>query len=211
MLAAAAVEVSSFSSSCYTPPITSTTNDSLGFVCLFVVFVGILNFDHFTTLCQQLRQQIFIWNMKYLLRFRAKSPEIWKNEELDLKICRPCVTIQHLVRSGSVTVFTFITDCFIGITDEILPFHHSPIFPTYRHYWFHNGWMQRYRTGFALFRDQVGFALFPTQICKRAGFPTKICTFGTRSSTDCICLLMFTGGWPLVNWSSFYWNGIILQ
>ena len=25
---------------------------------------------------------------------------------------------------------------------EFLPFHHSPIFPTYRHYWFHNGWMQ---------------------------------------------------------------------
>ena len=142
MLAAAAAEVSSFSSSCYTPPITSTTNDSLGFVCLFFL-LNFLNFDHFTTLCQQLRQQIFIWNMKYLLRFRTKSPEIWKNEELDLKICRPCVTIQHLERSGSVTFFTFITDCFIGITEEILPFHHSPIFPTYRHYWFHNGWMQR--------------------------------------------------------------------
>jgi len=38
MLAAAA-EVSSFSSCCYTPPITSTTNDSLGFVCLFVVLL----------------------------------------------------------------------------------------------------------------------------------------------------------------------------
>ena len=43
---------------------------------------------------------------------------------------------------SEITVFTFITDCFIGITEEILPFHHSPIFPTYRHYWFHNGWMQ---------------------------------------------------------------------
>ena len=96
---AAAAEVSSFSSCCYTPAITSSTNHSLDFVCFFVVFVGILNLDHFTTLCQQLRQQIFIWNMKYMLRFRAKSPEIWKNEELDLKICGPSVTIQHLVRS----------------------------------------------------------------------------------------------------------------